>query len=586
MSEVFRPDAVVSGRYRVVRKLGGGGMADVYLCEDLTLGRQVAVKVLLPRLLGDRTFVERFRREAKAAGGLNHANLVSIYDWGEVDGVYFIVMEYVEGETLKDYIRRKGRLGGNEAVRLTLQLLAAMAAAHRRGIIHRDIKPQNVMLDQEGNVKIMDFGIARAGDSGMTEVGAVLGTARYLAPEQAKGHQVDPRSDLYSVGIVLYEMLTGTVPFKGDTAVTVALKHVNEMPMEPSEIVPGMPYSLNRIVLKAIAKDADDRYQSAEEFARDVRAAQAGGPIAAAGFDAESERTRLMRAAPDVAAATGVRRSVAVEEEPPRRRRWPLVVVVLVLLLAVAGAAYGIMQSLGGERVPSVVGEQRDAAIAKLEEAGFQAVVAGDEYSDEQEEGGVVRQAPVGGTDLRKGGKVELWVSKGSETVELDSFKGWTPAEVGEWLAANDLSGVQKSGRSDAVDKGQVFRQDPAAGEKVKRGGSVTYWVSSGEPQATVPDLSGMTQRQVEAALTEEQLKLGTLSLEASTSVAAGLVIRQDPAAGTKVARDTAVGVVVSSGSPTPTPTPTTPAASPSGAAELRGLPVAIAAAAAFIRRR
>jgi serine/threonine protein kinase len=259
VSDVFQPDQVVSGRYRVLRKLGGGGMADVYLCEDLTLGRRVALKVLLQRFLSDPTFVERFRREAKSAAGLNHPNLVSIYDWGEVDGTYFIVMEYVEGETLKELIRRQGRLGGNDAVRIGLQLLAAIEFAHREGIVHRDIKPQNVMLDRGGNVKVMDFGIARAGDSGMTEAGSILGTAQYLAPEQARGMQVDERSDLYSVGIVLYEMLTGTVPFKGDSAVTVALKHVNEMAPEPAQLVPGLPYSLNQIVLKAIAKDPDLR---------------------------------------------------------------------------------------------------------------------------------------------------------------------------------------------------------------------------------------------------------------------------------------------------------------------------------------
>ena len=194
MSDVFQPEQVVGGRYRVVRKLGGGGMADVYLCEDLTLGRNVAIKVLLQRYLNDPTFVERFRREAKAAAGLNQQNLVSIYDWGEVDGTYYIAMEYVEGETLKDLIRRRGRLSGNESVAVTLQLLAAVDFAHRSGIVHRDIKPQNIMIDPDGTVKVMDFGIARAGDSGMTEAGSILGTAQYLAPEQAKGYPVDERS--------------------------------------------------------------------------------------------------------------------------------------------------------------------------------------------------------------------------------------------------------------------------------------------------------------------------------------------------------------------------------------------------------
>ena len=318
----------VSGRYRVLRKIGGGGMADVYLCEDLTLGRRVALKVLLQRFLDDPNFVERFRREAKAAAGLNQANLVSIYDWGEVDGTYFIVMEYVEGETLKDLVRRQGRLGGNEAVRISLQLLAALEFAHRTGIVHRDIKPQNVMLDRDGNVKVMDFGIARAGDSGMTEAGSILGTAQYLAPEQAKGQPVDERSDLYSVGIVLYEMLTGTVPFKGDSAVTVALKHVNEMAAEPAQLVPGMPYALNQIVLKAIAKDPDQRYQTAEQFARDLRSAQVGGPVAAAAFDPGAEATRLMAAGAAGGATsvmTGGPLAQTTGDRGRRRRRWPWV---------------------------------------------------------------------------------------------------------------------------------------------------------------------------------------------------------------------------------------------------------------------
>lgn len=561
MSDTFQADEVIGNRYRVVRKIGGGGMADVYLCEDLTLGRRVAIKVLLQRLLADPTFVERFRREAKAAAGLNHANLVSIYDWGEVDGAYYIVMEYVEGETLKEHVRRHGRLSGNDAARIGLQILSALAFAHRRGIVHRDIKPQNVMLDREGNVKIMDFGIARAGDSGMTEAGAVLGTAQYLAPEQARGLQVDQRSDLYSVGIVLYEMLTGTVPFKGDTAVTVALKHVNEPPPEPSELVPGLPYALNRIVLKAIAKDRDQRYQSAEEFARDLRAAMEGGPLAATQFDAAAERTRVM--AKPVAPATVASPPTPAKGETRRRRRrrrWPLVVLVLILLLAMGGAAYGLLQAIGAggaSVVPSVVGQSRADAVAALEAAGFSAMVSGEEFSDEFAEGLVSRQAPEAGTKLREGGVVELWISKGTKAVTLEDFVGWTAQEVRDWLAENELSGIEKSGKSDKVEAGRVFKQDPAAGTQVERGASITYWVSSGEPQSTVPDLTNMTQSEAEAALADAKLRLGTVTRRSSSSVAAGLVVSQDPPAGARIARGSAVNLVISSGSPTPTPTST-----------------------------
>jgi serine/threonine-protein kinase len=556
VSDVFQPEQVVGDRYRVVRKLGGGGMADVYLCEDLTLGRHVAIKVLLQRYLNDPTFVERFRREAKAAAGLNQQNLVSIYDWGEVDGTYYIAMEYVEGETLKDLIRRRGRLSGNESVAVTMQLLAAVDFAHRSGIVHRDIKPQNVMLDRGGTVKVMDFGIARAGDSGMTEAGSILGTAQYLAPEQAKGQPVDERSDLYSVGVCLYEMLTGTVPFKGDSAVTVALKHVNEVPREPSELVPGMPYALNQIVLKAMAKDPADRYQSAAEFARDLRAAREGGPVQAAAFDAGGERTRVMGAA-DVTAAEAT--SVLDQPLPPRRKKskWPLV-LVLLLLAIIAAVAVALWWTMSGDKVevPQVVGLSRAAAVRALEQEGFKVAVQ-EEFSDRVAEGFVSRQAPTSGTKLREGATVDVWVSKGSQKADaLPNFTGWTAAAVDDWLAQNDLKGEQRTGRSNAVNEGQVFRQDPAAGTALNRGDTVTYWVSRGKPQATVPDLTGLSQSSAEAALADAGLELGTVAQEQSTSVPAGAVIRQDPAGGEEVDKGSSVSIVVSTGSPSPTPTP------------------------------
>jgi beta-lactam-binding protein with PASTA domain/predicted Ser/Thr protein kinase len=565
VSDVFQPEQVLSGRYRVLRKIGGGGMADVYLCEDLTLGRRVALKVLLQRFLDDPNFVERFRREAKAAAGLNQANLVSIYDWGEVDGTYFIVMEYVEGETLKDLVRRQGRLGGSEAVRILLQLLAALEFAHRSGIVHRDVKPQNVMLDRHGNVKVMDFGIARAGDSGITEAGSILGTAQYLAPEQAKGQRVDERSDLYSVGIVLYEMLTGTVPFKGDSAVTVALKHVNEMAAEPAQLVPGLPYALNQIVLKAIAKDPDQRYQTADQFARDLRSAQVGGPVAAAAFDPGAEATRLMGAGGGAGATsvmTGGPLAQTTGDRGRRRRRWRWVLVIVLLLLVIAAAAYGLVRAMGagGVAVPTVVGKSKAAAVTRLQEAGFKVGSVQEEYSDKYDAGVVSRQAPVGGTKLRKGDTVDIWVSKGSETVTLANFQGLSPQKVRDWLKQNGLNGLEKSDKSGAVPSGKVFKQAPPAGQQVKRGDTITYWVSSGRPQATVPDLTNRTQDAAQTALVDAGLQLGAVTLEPSTTVPSGQVIRQDPAAGVEVTKGSAVNIVVSSGSPSPSPlaSPTT----------------------------
>lgn len=578
MSDVFQPEQVVGGRYRVVRKLGGGGMADVYLCEDLTLGRHVAIKVLLQRYLNDPTFVERFRREAKAAAGLNQQNLVSIYDWGEVDGTYYIAMEYVEGETLKDLIRRRGRLSGNESVAVTMQLLAAVDFAHRSGIVHRDIKPQNVMLDRSGTVKVMDFGIARAGDSGMTEAGSILGTAQYLAPEQAKGQPVDERSDLYSVGVCLYEMLTGTVPFKGDSAVTVALKHVNEVPREPSELVPGMPFALNQIVLKAMAKDPADRYQSAAEFARDLRAAREGGPVQAAAFDAGGERTRVMGAAGMTPAEAT---SVLDRPLPPRRKKskWPVILIVLLLAI-IAAVAVALWWTMSGDKVevPSVVGLSRAAAVRALEQDGFKVAVQ-EEFSDRVAEGFVSRQAPARGTQLREGATVDIWVSKGSQKAPaLPDFTGWTAAAVDDWLAQNDLEGDPRTGRSNAVNEGQVFRQDPAAGTELNRGDTVSYWVSRGKPQVEVPDLTGLSQSDAEARLADAGLELGTVAQEQSATVPAGAVIRQDPAPGEQVDKGSSVSIVVSTGSPSPSPTPTpSPTASAVEVPNVYGMQSAVA---------
>ena len=559
MSDVFQEGQVVNDRYRVLHKLGGGGMADVYLGEDLTLGRKVALKVLLQRFLGDAQFIERFRREAKAAAALNHPGIVAIYDWGQFGGTPYIVMEYVEGETLKDLIRRRGRLGGAEAVDLTLGLLAAVGLAHRHGIIHRDIKAQNILIDRNGAAKVTDFGIARAGDSGMTEAGSILGTAQYLSPEQARGLPVDERSDLYSVGVVLYEMLTGRVPFSGDSAVNVAMQHVNELPEEPVTLVAGMPASLNQIVLKALAKDPDHRYANAAEFAADLRAARAGAPVAAAGFDPEAERTQFVGAA-TAAGATRVMTPAAEaeEEEKKKRRRWPLF-LILGALVALALVGYFAWAGVSGDKVevPNVVGLTEDAAVRRLEDAGFKVAVQ-EEFSEEFAAGFVSRQSPPGGTKMAEGETVDVWVSGGSQTVELPDFRGWDEGDVADWLRENGLEGERKTGRSDDVSEGRVYRQDPAAGEAVERGSTVTFWVSSGEPKAVVPDLIGMTQADAIAALTEAGLAVGEVTTQASTEIDAGRVMAQDPPADTKVERGSTVAIVLSTGpEPTPTPTPT-----------------------------
>src|ERR687887_1576862 len=274
-----RIDKVFDNRYRVVRKLGTGGMANVYLPEDQELGRRVAIKMLDDRHSQDEQFVERFRREAKNAAGLSHPNIVSIYDRGEAEGTYYIAMEYLDGRTLKELIVTRGSTPIPIAIDYTRQILAALGFAHRNGIVHRDIKPHNVVVDPDGRLKVTDFGIARSGASQMTEVGSIIGTAQYLSPEQARGSPVDQTSDLYAVGVVLYEMLTGQVPFTGDTPLEIAMKHLSEVPTPPSELRPEVPHDLDLIVLRALAKDQAERYESAEEMDADLGRVLQGLPV-------------------------------------------------------------------------------------------------------------------------------------------------------------------------------------------------------------------------------------------------------------------------------------------------------------------
>jgi serine/threonine-protein kinase len=309
-------DTVFDGRYRIVRRLGAGGMANVYMAEDEELDRPVAIKILNDRYANDELFVERFRREARSAAALSHPNIVSIYDRGEAEGTYYIAMEVIDGASLKELIRQNGRLRPAQAIAYTRQILSALRFAHKNGIVHRDIKPHNILIGAEERLKVTDFGIARAGASQMTEAGSIMGTAHYLSPEQARGAQVTAASDLYSVGVVLYEMLTGDVPFTGDTPVEIAMKHLNDAPRPPSARVPGIPADLDRIVMRALAKDPQDRYRSAEELDSDLARVEAGLPIARETTDAA---TAILAGTAATAATQTLRRPPQAPPAPPRR---------------------------------------------------------------------------------------------------------------------------------------------------------------------------------------------------------------------------------------------------------------------------
>src|SRR5438094_8228601 len=390
-------DRVFDKRYVIKRKLGSGGMADVYLAEDQELGRRVALKLLDERHASDEQFVERFRREAQSAAGLNHPNIVSIFDRGYAEGTYYIAMEYLDGRTLKELLVTNGPTPVPIAIDYARQILGALAFAHRNGIVHRDIKPHNIIVGGDGRLKVTDFGIARSGASQMTEVGSIIGTAQYLSPEQARGSPVDQRSDVYSVGIVLYEMLTGTVPFTGDTPLEIAMKHLSEVPVPPSELRDDVPDDLDLVVLRALAKDPEDRYQTAEEMNADLARIQRGLSVSSETTDAATAvlagagisgaptiiAPRATQVAPPQPPPPTPPAAYYGYEGPPRRSRslWPWLLVLVLLAGAGAAAwfAYGkIRDELNANKpvaVPYVVGLRQAQAVAKIEDKGLKAKI-------------------------------------------------------------------------------------------------------------------------------------------------------------------------------------------------------------------
>ena len=541
-----------AGRYRIARKLGGGGMADVYLAEDQELGRRVAIKMLHHRYANDDQFVERFRREATHAAGLSHPNIVSIFDRGEADGSYFIVMEYVEGRTLKELIRSRGLCPVPVAIAYTRQILAALRYAHRHGVVHRDIKPHNVIVDPEGVVKVTDFGIARAGASQMTEEGAIIGTAQYLSPEQARGAPVDQTSDLYSTGIVLFELLTGEVPFTGDSPVEIAMKHLAETPPTPSALRPDVPPDLDLVVVRALAKEPADRYQSAAAMDADLETVARGGRVAAETAEAATMVLSGERAIDATAATQVVRRTQAAQYEPPDRSRslWPwLLGVGLLLGLLVAGwfLFEPIKDAIQGSEqvaVPYVVGIQAALAEEDIEEAGLVPNIRRVSSSD-VEEGLVIAQFPTEGTRVDKGEVVRIDVSSGKPEVPIPSVVGQSVADAVAELTRAGLNAQVVEVNSDR-DEGTVTAQSPAAGLVVVEGTQVRINVSKGPRPLTVPNVVGLPYDQAASELRRAGFNVSRVDVTSDQEE--GVVTSQDPAGGSESSRGSTVTLSVSEG--------------------------------------
>ncbi|HEY2161795.1 MAG TPA: Stk1 family PASTA domain-containing Ser/Thr kinase [Solirubrobacteraceae bacterium] len=565
---------VVDGRYKVLSRLGSGGMADVFLAEDDQLGRKVALKLLHRRFSEDPGFVERFRREAQAAAGLQHPNVVSVYDRGAYDGTYYIAMEYVPGRSLKQLIRDEAPLDPVRAIDITIQILKAGRFAHRHGIIHRDLKPHNVIVDEAGHVKVTDFGIARAGASDMTETGSIMGTAQYLSPEQAQGHAVSASSDLYSVGVVLYEMLTGRVPFDADAAVTIALKHVSEAPTAPTRINPRIPPELEQVVMWTLNKNPADRPTSADELIAALERAReailAGSPgertasMAAVGIVAMAAATTPPDADYANAASEGtvppgniypppLYEDGGVPPGPPaqddQKRKlwkdpWLWVAVVLALLLAGGAAAYFLTKSTTQVLVPNVINQQLPVARTILQNEQFQISVT-QQVSNKPAQT-VIGEIPSGGSKADKGSTVSLTVSSGPAAVNVPSVVGETLSQARKTITQNGLKvGRTISQSNDQFASGTVIDSSPSAGQPVPSGSAITLVVSSGKAKVNVPDVTGQTQQAATSNLVNAGFKVGTVTQQQTTSSPAGTVISQSPSGGTPEVPGTSINIVV-----------------------------------------
>ena len=594
---------LLGGRYEVGELLGRGGMAEVHLGYDSRLGRQVAIKMLRSELARDNTFLSRFRREAQSAAGLNHSSIVAVYDHGEDEvietggapvKVPYIVMEFVDGRTLRQVITEHGKFAPTEALRITEGVLDALAYSHRNGIVHRDIKPANVMIGTDGTIKVMDFGIARAmadANATMTQTQAVIGTAQYLSPEQAQGQPVDERSDLYSTGCMLFELLTGRPPFLGESPVSIAYQHVGEQPPPPSRLSDGISEELDAVVLHALAKPRDARYQSAGEFRSDLQAVRLGRPISdaargataalagaaagavvagaavtealpALGADATQAYAGVPPVAPDLPADTGPDTFVGLEENPEKKNRtrgW--VVLAVVAAAALAALAYGLSSYFAEPEVakvvvPSVVGDPVQTAVAQLARVNLDAETV-EQPSDEVPAGSVISQNPTAGTEVSENTVVRLFVSTGPSAVTVPDLRGLTVDEARGVLDDQGLElGTVEEVDDPETEKGKIIDSNPGLGTSVAPGTKINLRVGTGE--VAVPNVVGKSRNEAQRLLADANLKVET-DFRETDDVPEGRVVEQDPQDGTLEIGGTVKIVVAQKPAPTVTPTTVTP---------------------------
>jgi serine/threonine-protein kinase len=560
---------LLSNRYRITGHIARGGMADVFAAEDSLLGRKVAVKILHPQFAKDDAFVTRFRREAQAAANLSHPNIVSIFDWGKDGETYYMVMELIEGRTLRDIRRSEGPLLARRAAEIAAEAAAALTVAHHAGVFHRDIKPGNILLTPDGSVKVMDFGIARALDDSeeLTRTGAVIGTATYFSPEQAQGIPADGRSDVYSLGVVLYELLCGQPPFTGESPVAVAYQHVSEYAVPVRQVNPDVPAALETIVTRAMQKDPAARYQSAEEMRADLLGFLRGETPASAKAASPSAATQVMAPLPPATVPPDETARMVATTPDPRRTQATYVLTIISLLVALAAGIFILFRLLAGPagdgedvvtpvEIPNLEGELNVDAVLALSKLGLDPTQRF-ENSDTVEEDIVIRTDPEAGTEVDPGSSVALIVSAGPERFTLPDVTGFALEDARQRLELNGFEVGEVTEEPDQnVPQGSVIRQNPGPGEATP-GTAVDLVVSSGPLFVAMPDVEGSSLETAMRLLAEEGIDADRVTTEEefSDELLAGFVISSNPPAGSPVLRDATVTLIVSKG-PEPIPVP------------------------------
>ncbi|WP_078413373.1 Stk1 family PASTA domain-containing Ser/Thr kinase [Priestia abyssalis] len=570
----------LNDRYKVLKVIGGGGMANVYLARDMILDRDVAIKVLRLDFANDESFIKRFHREAQSATSIAHPNIVSIYDVGEQEEIYYIVMEYVPGQTLKQYIQQHAPIPVEKAVDIMTQITSAIAHAHQFGIIHRDLKPQNILIDDNGTVKVTDFGIAVAlSSTTITQTNSVLGSVHYLSPEQARGGLANKKSDIYSLGIVLFELLTGRVPFSGESAVSIALKHLQTETPSPKRWNPSIPQSLENVVLKATAKDSFYRYDSVEEMQNALETSMNPERLNEKKFEVpdDEEATKAIPvitddyidSPTDETIVRSFSKPVVVPDEEPvqkaqkapkkkkrKKNKWMVSLLILFLVLAGAGViAVTVLPSFFLPKdvtIPNLRDEDYEEAVTKLVSLGF---VVDDPVlkSDEEiEEGKVIQTVPGSGEVVKEGTEVKIYQSTGKEKIAFEDYTGKDVSTVKKMLEQKGYRFVNTVNVDSEEPAGTIINQTPIEGaENVPEETDVTFWVSKGPPSVQLKDLSGWTEKSVRDYVSDYDIVVKVKEEHSDTDK--GFVIRQDPAPETTIEKGSELTITLSLG-PEPKP--------------------------------